>query len=236
MYTPLVAATLTLGASLFGMADKRAARHPVRDTIYALGRRNRARRLAFTPTTYSSGQAACPGSICFMRRRSARRWHWRLPACSAAAPSGCATRRIGGARQYFGLPAGRMLAGVSAAGLAGTVGEAGLLHFRGAFHNPFMVAAGDACRRSQPCCSARRAFPAPAINRIWHAGGFASPRCSDLPVSAFMPMAFHAPWVAGATGARMCSTVRPCRHRRASPDWRLPGSPRSLSSRTETNG
>ena len=37
------------------------------------------------------------------------------------------------------LPAGRMLAAVTAAGLAGTVGEAGLLHFRGAYHNPAML-------------------------------------------------------------------------------------------------
>jgi hypothetical protein len=40
--------------------------------------------------------------------------------------------------KVLGLPAGRMLAGVTAAGLAGTVGEAGLLHFRGAYHNPAM--------------------------------------------------------------------------------------------------
>jgi hypothetical protein len=33
----------------------------------------------------------------------------------------------------------RLLAAVSAAGLIGTVGEAALLHFRGAYHNPAMV-------------------------------------------------------------------------------------------------
>ena len=38
----------------------------------------------------------------------------------------------------LGLPAGRMLAALTGAGLLGTVGEAGLLHFRGAFQNPFM--------------------------------------------------------------------------------------------------
>jgi hypothetical protein len=35
---------------------------------------------------------------------------------------------------------GRWLSGLSAVGLAGTVGEAGLLHFRGSFQNPFMWA------------------------------------------------------------------------------------------------
>ena len=38
----------------------------------------------------------------------------------------------------LGLPAGRVLAAMTAAGLAGTVGEAGLLHFRGAYQNPAM--------------------------------------------------------------------------------------------------
>jgi hypothetical protein len=42
--------------------------------------------------------------------------------------------------RLFGLPAGKTLAGVAAAGLLGTAGEAGLLHFRGAYHNPFMYA------------------------------------------------------------------------------------------------
>lgn len=37
-----------------------------------------------------------------------------------------------------GLPAGPLLAGGAAVGLLGTAAEAGLLHFRGAFHDPFM--------------------------------------------------------------------------------------------------
>ncbi|MGB7020401.1 MAG: hypothetical protein WBD80_14545, partial [Xanthobacteraceae bacterium] len=35
MYTPLVAAALTLGASLFGVTDSRASKHVMRDAIYA---------------------------------------------------------------------------------------------------------------------------------------------------------------------------------------------------------
>ena len=44
-----------------------------------------------------------------------------------------------GRPQMFGLPAGRTVAAVAGAGLLGTAGEAGLLHFRGAYHDPFMV-------------------------------------------------------------------------------------------------
>jgi hypothetical protein len=40
----------------------------------------------------------------------------------------------------LGLPAGKVLAAGSSVGLIGTVAEAALLHFRGAFHNSFMFA------------------------------------------------------------------------------------------------
>jgi hypothetical protein len=41
--------------------------------------------------------------------------------------------------QIFNLPAGRTMAAVMGAGLLGTTGEAGLMHLRGAFHNPGMT-------------------------------------------------------------------------------------------------
>jgi hypothetical protein len=40
--------------------------------------------------------------------------------------------------KLFGVPVGRALSALTAFGLMGTVSEAGLLHFRGAFQNPFM--------------------------------------------------------------------------------------------------
>jgi hypothetical protein len=139
MYTPLVAAALTLGASLFGTADKRAARHPVRDAIY--------------------GAAAATGLIgfCFhayniLKRPRQLSWLNLFYAAPIGAPMALAFAGLLGRgaekvrdtpyrrrASIFGLPAGRMLAGVSTVGLAGTVGEAGLLHFRGAFQDPFMV-------------------------------------------------------------------------------------------------
>jgi hypothetical protein len=42
--------------------------------------------------------------------------------------------------QLFGMQAGRALGLVVAIGLAGTVGEVALLHFRGAYQNPAMYA------------------------------------------------------------------------------------------------
>ena len=42
------------------------------------------------------------------------------------------------AARIAGMPAGRALCGLIAAGLAGTVAEVGVLHYRGSFQNPFM--------------------------------------------------------------------------------------------------
>jgi hypothetical protein len=41
--------------------------------------------------------------------------------------------------RVFGMRAGRALAALSGIGLLATSAEAGLLHFRGAYHDPFMV-------------------------------------------------------------------------------------------------
>jgi hypothetical protein len=45
----------------------------------------------------------------------------------------------GMAPEIGGMPARTTLAALASIGLAGTVAEAGLLHFRGAFHNPLML-------------------------------------------------------------------------------------------------
>jgi hypothetical protein len=45
-----------------------------------------------------------------------------------------------GRTELRGIPAGKLLGPLVAASLAGTVAEAGLLHFRGAFQNPIMYA------------------------------------------------------------------------------------------------
>jgi hypothetical protein len=140
MYTPLIASALTLGASVFGTADKRAARHPLRDTIYG--------------AAAATGLAGLGFHAYNIRKRPGQfSWLNLFYAAPIGAPAalmlagllGRAAERVRDTPRWrrpaiFGLPAGRALAAVSAAGIAGTVGEAGLLHFRGAFHNPFMVA------------------------------------------------------------------------------------------------
>jgi hypothetical protein len=138
MYVPLAVSALTLGGSLFGVADARPKKHLARDVIYAS-----AAVTAF----------AGLGFHCYNILKRPGGWSWLnlfysapIGAPMALALAGLLGRGAERVREtpplaranVLGLPAGRVLGGVTAAGLAGTVGEAGLLHFRGAYHNPAM--------------------------------------------------------------------------------------------------
>lgn len=139
MYAPLVSASLALGGSLHGTLDRRGERHPTRDALYAVAALTGIAGLGFH--VYNIGKR--PGG-----------WSWLnlFYAAPIGAPfaltlSGVLgrgaerARSLGSARRPTsrGVPLQRLLAAVSAAGLAGTIGEAALLHFRGAYHNPAMV-------------------------------------------------------------------------------------------------
>jgi hypothetical protein len=139
MFTPLIVSAATLGVSVHGTADRRKAAHIMRDTTYLL--------------------AATTGLIgtCFHFYNVAKKaggFSWQnlfygapLGAPMAILLSGligfCSERVRETPRSItpsiFDLPAGRAMAALTSVGLLGTAGEAGLLHFRGAFHNPFML-------------------------------------------------------------------------------------------------
>jgi hypothetical protein len=139
MVAPLVSATLALGGSLHGALDRRAARHAVRDTVYGLAALTGLAGLGFH--AYNINKR--PGG-----------WSWLnlFYAAPIGAPfaltlSGLIGRGAerargwhrGAADMAFGVPLQRLLAAISAIGLAGTAGEAALLHFRGAYHDPAMA-------------------------------------------------------------------------------------------------
>lgn len=139
MYAPLASAALALGGSLHGTMDRRAAPHPSRDVIYALAAVTGIAGLGFH--AYNINKR--PGG-----------WSWLnlFYAAPVGAPfaltlAGLLGRGAEKARgldrrhptRSLGVPLQRLLAAVSAAGLFGTAGEAALLHFRGAYHNPAMV-------------------------------------------------------------------------------------------------
>ena len=166
MYTPLAVGALTLGASLFGMTDRRAARHFLRDTIYAVAAVSGLTGLGF----HAYNILKRPGGLSWLNLFYAA----PIGAPMALALAGFLGR---GAEQVrdtppfrrpglLRMPAGRTLAAVTAAGLAGTVGEAGLLHFRGAYHDPFMAAPVTIPPIAAGLLSAAAVFPGRAINHL----------------------------------------------------------------------
>jgi hypothetical protein len=139
MYTPLLVSALTLATSLHGTADMRALAHKARDATYLLAAATGLVGTGFH--IYNIGKKV--GGF------SWQNFFYGAPigAPMAILLSGllgfCSERvRETDRRErptIFRLPAGRAIAAVAGAGLLGTAGEAGLLHFRGAYHNPFMA-------------------------------------------------------------------------------------------------
>lgn len=139
MYTPLVVSALTLAAGIDGMAAQCLPRR-VRDGLYGL----------------AAGVGA--GGVAFhvynvLRRPGGVNWLNLFYAAPLGAPAaltmagtiGLAADEVASARRpgrlrWIGLGAGRALSALTALGLFGAVGEAGLMHFRGSFQNPFMWA------------------------------------------------------------------------------------------------
>jgi hypothetical protein len=138
MYTPLAVSALTLAMSLHGTADMRPLAHRARDATYLLA--------AATGLVGSGFHVYNVG-----KRVGGFSWQNLFYGAPIGAPMaillsgllGFCSERVREARRtrprIFGLPAGRTIAAVAGAGLLGTTGEAGLLHFRGAYHNPFML-------------------------------------------------------------------------------------------------
>ncbi|CAJ2838119.1 membrane protein [Burkholderia pseudomallei] len=139
MLAPLAASALSLAAAAHGHADGAPRRHPARDAVH-LG-----------------AAAAAVAGVGFhvynvLKRPGHLSWHNLFYGAPLGAPValllsgllGAAGERLRAcpeqAPRLCGLPAGRALAALVAAGLAGTVGEVALLHFRGAFHHRAMVA------------------------------------------------------------------------------------------------
>ncbi len=138
MYIPPVVSALALAVSANGVADQRSSARGVRDVVY--------------------GAAALTGLIGtgfhiynVASRVGGVSWENLFYGAPLGAPSaillsgllGFMAERVRSASsgqqvRFLGLPAGRLIAAITAAGLLGTTAEAGLLHFRGAYHNPFM--------------------------------------------------------------------------------------------------
>lgn len=136
MFAPLVSSSLSILANAQRMADGRG--RAVRDGVHALAGTIGIAGLGFH--LYNIGKR--PGGYGWLN------FFYAAPFAAPAALSlagliGFSAERLdvlkaAGEQRLLGLPFGRAAAGLVSVGLIGTVAEVGLLHFRGAFHNPFM--------------------------------------------------------------------------------------------------
>ena len=139
MWAPLVVASLSLAAGLHGGNDQRSQTHRVRQAIYSGAAATGVAGAGF----HLYNVTKRPGGWC---------WNNLFHAAPLGAPFalllcgalGAAAERLrdepAHEPQLLGMPAGRALGLLVAAGLIGTVGEVGLLHFRGAFQHRAMYA------------------------------------------------------------------------------------------------
>ena len=139
MWTPLVTAALAVAVSVHGHIDRRTGAHRGRDLVYAAAGLTGLIGTGFHLYNITKK----PGGLCWQNL------FYAAPIGAPAALSlsglmGFLSERVRANRPgllptVFGFSAGRAVAALTSLSLLGTVGEAGLLHFRGAYHNPFML-------------------------------------------------------------------------------------------------
>ncbi|MGI4816176.1 MAG: hypothetical protein ACRYG5_15130 [Janthinobacterium lividum] len=165
MFTPLVASTLSLAAGVHGSRDKRARSHWMRDLIYLTAGCVGVAGTGFH--LYNIGKR--PGGLS---------WNNLFHAAPLGAPAALMlSGAFGGiaerlrnqpehAPRLLGMPAGRALSYLASVGLIGTVGEVALLHFRGAYQNPYMFAP-VLVPPVAAACLAHAAIRAPSSSSHW---------------------------------------------------------------------
>jgi hypothetical protein len=139
MWTPIVTSSLSLAVSIHGHTDKRHGAHPVRDAVYAC-----AGLVGVIGTGFHFYNVT--------KKVGGFDWQNVFYSAPLGAPAAMSLSGLMGflservrdneperEPDVFGLPAGRVVAATTAVSLLGTTAEAGLLHFRGAFHNPAML-------------------------------------------------------------------------------------------------
>lgn len=139
MYTPLAVSALTLAMSIHGTSDLRPLAHRARDASYVLAAATGLIGTGFHFYNVTKKVGGFSWQNLFygapLGAPMAILLSGLLGFCSERVRETAPARRP----EVFGLPAARAIAAVTGVGLLGTTGEAGLLHFRGAYHNPVMA-------------------------------------------------------------------------------------------------
>jgi hypothetical protein len=180
MWTPIVTSLSSMAVSAHGLSDKRHGAHPVRDAVYIA-----AGFVGLLGTGFHIYNVT--------KKVGGFSWQNLFYSAPLGAPAAMSLSGLMGflservrdnrpenAPRVFGLPAGRVVAAATGLSLLGTTAEAGLLHFRGAFHNPAMLLPVT----MPPVAAALLAKAA-----VGHAGARRSPAKAWLAATAVMGVA-----------------------------------------------
>ncbi len=137
MFLPIAASALTLATSLHGTQDRTAAAHKLRHAMAVTAASVGLIGGGFHLYNVTKREGGLSWSNLFYGAPLGAPYSLILAGLMGTAAEHVRDSRDGRLK-LFGLPAGPTLAAVTAGGIAGTVAEAALLHFRGAFHDPFM--------------------------------------------------------------------------------------------------
>jgi hypothetical protein len=140
MFTPLAVSTLNLLTSLHGVADARPKAHRVRHASYWLAAATGLAGTSFHIYNVLKRPGGAAWQNFFYGAPIGAPLAILLSGLLGASAEHVRDTRVGRVPKVLGGPAGRVTALVTGLGLFGTTAEAGLLHFRGAYHNPFMFA------------------------------------------------------------------------------------------------
>ncbi len=140
MLTPLVVSALTLLISAHGLRDKRPFEHRLRHGSYVAAAATGLVGTGFHVFNVMKRTGGLDWQNLFYGAPLGAPMAILLAGLLGSSAEQVRDTSVGEVPRVFGAPAGRVMAAVAGLGMIGTAGEAGLLHFRGAFHNPAMFA------------------------------------------------------------------------------------------------
>ncbi len=138
MWTPLVASSLSIAASLHGRSDGRHGSHRGRNAVYVAAGLAGVAGTGFHIYNVTKQVGGFSWQNLFYRAPLGAPAALSLSGLMGYLSERLRDNRPGRKPVIAGIDAGRMVAALTAVSLLGTTAEAGLLHFRGAFHNPAM--------------------------------------------------------------------------------------------------
>ncbi len=138
MFVPLAVSAATLASSLHGTRDRSGEAHRLRHAVAVTAAAAGVIGGGFHAYNVGKREGGFSWLNLFYGAPLGAPYALILSGLMGTAAEHVRDSPKGERLRMFGLPAGPTLSAATSAGILGTVAEAALLHFRGAYHDPFM--------------------------------------------------------------------------------------------------